>query len=95
MVYTSGLEKNRLGSRQFDSKFDCCATAGTQADIDKAADDCRACEILDGALAQTDKPLYRKRHRFDGGFGSEFLNYRDERRGIYLDPRRGSEPRLL
>ena len=95
MVYTSGQDKNRLGSRQFESKFDCSATAGTLADIDEAAANCRACEILAGALAQTGKPLYRKRHRFDGGFGSDFLNYRDERRGIYLDPRRGSEPRLL
>jgi hypothetical protein len=66
MVYTSGHKKNRLGSRQFESKFDCSATAGPQAAMAKATDDCRACEILAGALAQTGKPLYRKRHRFGG-----------------------------
>jgi hypothetical protein len=95
MVYTSGHDKNRLGSRQFASIFDAFARAAWQPDIGKPADDCRACEILAGALAQTGKPLYPKRHRFDGGFGSDFLNSRDERRGIYFDPRRGPEPRFL
>jgi hypothetical protein len=66
MVYTSGHDKNRLGSRQFESKFDCSATAGPQAARREGAGDCRACEILACALAQTGKPLYRKRHRFGG-----------------------------
>jgi hypothetical protein len=66
MVYTSGHNKNRLGSRQFASNFDWSATACLQVDSGKPAADCRACEILPPALAQTGKPLYRKRHRFGG-----------------------------
>jgi hypothetical protein len=72
MVYTSGHDKNRLGSRQFASIFERFETAGRTAHTGDALVDCRACEILAGALAQTGKPLYPKRHRFDGGFGSDF-----------------------
>jgi threonine synthase len=64
MVYTSGHDKNRLGSRQFDSIFNPPAQPLPHALDTGRGRHCRACEIHTSGLAQNGKPLYRKRHKF-------------------------------